>query len=58
MTVITVLNMWSVWGPEDQIYFYNNTNLPFFTMLTFALARSKTAGVLAQMKAVAPNIYQ
>lgn len=50
--------MWSVWGPEDQIYFYSNTNLPFFTVLTFALARSKTAGVLAQMKAVAPNTYK
>lgn len=50
--------MWSVWGPEEQIYFYNSTNLPFFTVLTFALARSKTAGVTAQMKAAAPNIYK
>ena len=49
--------MWSAGGPKDQNYLCNNTNLPFFTVLTFALAKNKTIGVFAQIKAMAPNTY-
>lgn len=56
MIIITVFKVWSLWGPQDQSYFYNNANLPFFAVLTFIPRMGKTASVLAQTKAVAPNI--
>lgn len=56
MNIITVFKVWSLWGLQDQNYFYNNANLPFFTVLAYIPAMSTAAGVLAQSKAVAPNI--
>lgn len=57
MTIITVLKVRSAGGPKDQIYLCNNTNLPFSTALSFALAENKTIGVFAQIKATASNPY-
>ena len=57
MTIITVLKVRSAGGSKDQIYLCNNTNLPFSSVLTFALAKNKTIGVFAQIKAMASNPY-
>lgn len=54
MDIITVLKVWSELGTQDEAIFLT-PNLPFFTISTFVLATSKTAGVFTHVKAVAVN---